>query len=466
MKDELDGPIEDIDSTAVLAEQQVKGANINSIDHATFAPANKMFHEANKQLEVLDRRTMNSKTFEIAKNTYRAVFSRSDVHFMDKDTGVLKEINLLVREKEGKLVMTNAAYKLNVFTDKVGYRLKLDNGTGFKIELVKIGKEQVDFSNLSYKVEGNRVYWYNITTGISMYLIVNADRPEIFTVIDNETSPRKFKWKVTQTGDFNLDSFGEDAVGDKVELLTEKEVIDGDTFTYTEEWTGRVARIPNKKTRVRAYFNDPVYPVKIDPTANLGINANGDDGFEKLHLNWFPNSVYVGWTSTSIYSRPGLRFSSIAIAAGVTVTSATLSLTVRAGGSGSGDALSAKVWGHNADNPGAFSTSSYPSDITKTTNSTTWNVSRTVDTVNNIDVTSQVTQILGRAGWASGNAMRFAILTPTGAAIRNNYERFYDYSTTPAKAATLTIDYTGGGGSGPVGKLVKANQGVNRSGTY
>lgn len=434
MNDELDEIITEIDIDAELADQASKGANISKLDHAAFSPAKKIFAHQDKVKEVKERRKENSKTFKLNDTEYQVVMDKAAVHFRDEN-GELQETNLLIRDKNGKKVMTNAHYKIRVFTDQVGYRLKMRDGTEFTIKLQKIGDVPADFTNLTSKVEGCQMFWGGVTQDISMKLLLRTDQPELYTRMDTPTAPRKFVWRINHTGNFDFTSFGADANGDNTELITSVKVIDDNTFTYTEEWTGRVSRITNKATRIKGWFNDPAYPVIIDPTVTLTVNANGDDGHSSYGTPWNAGNMNTVGFSTKQYGA-GMRFPSVGVPAGATITSAFLKPQVKSRTAG----MSGKIRGNKVASAAAWSSSDRPSNMTKTTASTTWNLAVGL---NSIPITSVVAEIVAQGGWASGNNMKFGVISFAGVGLAY----LYDFNLAPAKAAQLVINYTTGGAS-------------------
>lgn len=447
MNDELDEPTIDIDVEEVLADQVSKGADSTSIANIpleVFVPARKVDKNHNRTKEVIGRRKKNSKTFKTGEETFQVIIDKNNIHFTDEN-GDLKEVNLLIRDKNGKKIMTNADYKVRIFTDKVGYRLKQNDGTEFKIELVKVGDLQVDYTNLTYKVEGSQMFWDGVHEDLSMKLVLRSDKPELYTSIKTDSAPRKLKWKITQSGDFDFTSFGADFAGDSAEIITSKDVVDSDTFTYTEEWTGRVSRISDRKTRIKKWFSDPVYPVIIDPTATINLTANADDG-QRIATSLFRTTKmsYVGVTSKSFSA--GMRFQSVGVPSGATITSAFIKPQVKTVTSGIG---AMKVVGNKVASAAAWNNSTEsPLNMTKTTAKANW--TPTVG-LNSVAITAVVAEIVAQGGWASGNNMKFAFRS---FAVSSKFAFIYDHNTTPGKAAQLVINYTTGGGGGAVYRRV------------
>ena len=153
--------------------------------------------------------------------------------------------------------------------------------------------------------------------------------------------------------------------------------------------------------------------------------------------------LYSGGTWTVSYFRlgqnvtAGLRFTSVNIPQGATVSSAYL--TVVSSGWATGNHL-LKVYGIDEDNTATMS--SDPTGRTKTTANIDWDITTEIveDTVcKSPDIKTAVQEILNRGSWSSGNAMGFLILDD-GA---NELSYFEDYSDDSSKAALLEINYEG-----------------------
>lgn len=101
------------------------------------------------------------------------------------------------------------------------------------------------------------------------------------------------------------------------------------------------------------------------------------------------------------------RFTNVVANQGATLNSAQLRMKVSLQGGGSGN-LKYRVYGIDEDNTGDFSTN--PFGRTKTTANETADIALPgAGNYTNIDVTSEVNEIIQRAGWSSGNAMGFLV---------------------------------------------------------
>jgi hypothetical protein len=140
--------------------------------------------------------------------------------------------------------------------------------------------------------------------------------------------------------------------------------------------------------------------------AKITITGQSDDwntvfgnlfGFEVGRENIPPTYDFSG----------ALRFTSVNVPQGATITEAILGIYVFDKGSGTAD-TEAKIWGMDEDNTGSFS--SDPMGRTKTTayDEAHWSLPP-LGGRSNHNITSIVQEIVNRGGWSSGNAMGFII---------------------------------------------------------
>lgn len=177
------------------------------------------------------------------------------------------------------------------------------------------------------------------------------------------------------------------------------------------------------------------------PTLNLQVSATGDDGAESGG----------SWTSTGIENwmgyfsgeeAAGVRFPTVNLAQGVTISSATLTFTAN-NSDGTLSNWHMRIYGDAVNNAAAWSSTSRPTQITQTTAFANWNLSAWVtNTEYSVTVTSIVQELVNRAGWVANNAMRFAIRD--NSTVGNVDVSFYDVSGSGPKAAKLDITYTTG----------------------
>ncbi|MCU0564963.1 MAG: hypothetical protein MUE48_13760 [Desulfobacterales bacterium] len=153
--------------------------------------------------------------------------------------------------------------------------------------------------------------------------------------------------------------------------------------------------------------------------------------------------------NTFNYRAGGVRFAGVTIPQGSTVNSATLRLTIPAGGS---DDMFATIWGHATDNAADFALANNPyilsqvaepSGRPRTTANAPFALLDMGTGARDFAVTSIVQEIVSRPGWTSGNALALLMIPGVGTARRAD---FCDVSSGAGCAAAtwaqLLLDYT------------------------
>lgn len=191
-------------------------------------------------------------------------------------------------------------------------------------------------------------------------------------------------------------------------------------------------------------------------TLNLQVSAAGDDGWQYggVYKNGVDTTfLWAGVDASNVDCAGGVRFQSVTIPQGTTITSAKIDFYNLFTG-GYATHIKAVMKGEAADNSAAFSIISPPSGRTTTTASVTWNSAaesvplgylQTNSASNKPpDVTTIVQEIINRGGWASGNSL--SILSRNVSSDTDWNWNFESYDGTPAHAPTLTIVYTAASG--------------------
>ncbi|MCB0738038.1 MAG: hypothetical protein KDC92_11035, partial [Bacteroidetes bacterium] len=131
-----------------------------------------------------------------------------------------------------------------------------------------------------------------------------------------------------------------------------------------------------------------------------------------------------------------LRFSSINIPQGATITSAYIQLTAESAKEG---AYSVTIDGIDANNVSSFTAGQNLNNLTRTTAQATMSGSESWAagaSYNSPSLVNIVQEIVNRSGWTANNAMGFIINTGTGD------KDAYSYDTDPTKAPKLLITYS------------------------
>lgn len=269
-------------------------------------------------------------------------------------------------------------------------------------------------------------------------------------VLENARAPKSYAWGVISEGlDIRPHVVGRDADGNKCEVSAVYE-----NGVYTDTWTGRVSRRVDKRTRRRQWFDNPKYPVAIDPlvTETPGETIEDDVYSFELYGTSFSListgvSLLVGHFSSGD-TRIGLRYTTVAIPQGATITSAAVMMYCRGahGGGGAGSGGTIFIWADDVDTAAAWSASNAPRDVTKTTASGS-TATFAADDLFSIDVTDVIQEIVNRGGWSSGNNMRFVMsMTATGSYDAAGFcaeEWFTEGTPAPGQIPPLlSINYT------------------------
>jgi hypothetical protein len=190
----------------------------------------------------------------------------------------------------------------------------------------------------------------------------------------------------------------------------------------------------------------------VDPAITQeSIVANSDDCYDEGsagNLDGYSGRDYAGAAFDLVYSG-GLRFQSIPIPADATGMNSSTIQVFREVFAGTPNIT---IYGDAVDNAVTWTagvTTNRPSSsgVTRTTANTVWNSG--FGAGNNIYITTPsiaavVNEVIQRAGWASGNAIRFALV---GAGTGTNHLSFNDFSNnSTTEEALFDADYIAAAG--------------------
>ncbi len=406
-------------------------------------------------VEVIELRTAQSKTFYDGKEFHLAQRLRP-VHYLEG--GYWQDIDLSF---DDDLHLDQAPFEVHILPEAIGYRYVSRRAGWMEMELLSINGEEPNPP--APHRQDDRVYWNDIIPGVSMYLEVRPEHPEMFKVYD--MAPVTTRWRITQSpdfaGQFNPKTRGKDHADANLEIQTSYE--DG---IFTETVTGRVSRVVDKRRRKKAWHEDATFPLLMDASITEDIGVTSDDvssyrggSVYPTFTNSFQNSANVAVTlernASSVFyvvQIGGFRFQTLAIPKGSTITRATLTVNVTQ--VTSGPAISKFYADAIDDAPMWADKTQLARNIQKTVASATFTA--TVTGIQVITVTSLVAEVVGRPGWQEGNDMRFAGFPqatgygsdPGGYTLM----KIEDFSAAGTDEAQLDVTFTppnpGGGGSG------------------
>lgn len=359
------------------------------------------------------------------------------------DNGELRSIDTTIRNLGTHVGIEWAPYRFKLHETGIGFDFESREGGTCTVTLTGIGGEKFEDSPKP-EVDGNVVTYRDVRPGLDIVFKCLNQRVKTLRILRDDKAPRTFDWAVVSDKPELIGTMlvGRDAAGSPLDLSSS---VDGDVIHET--WTGKTKVILDPATRIRSRSDEVTYPVEIDPTVNVSIDATTNDGSETESgsPSWF-YYVYSFVFGHATYKRhPGWRFTNITVPNGATIDSATL--TFYCNGTGSGTATG-NLYGRAADNPGVFNGSNLPHAVTKTTASTAVSVGSTGSKA--YSVASQVQEIVNRAGWASGNAMAFPLIA-TNTTL--NFVYIEDFQNAASHEASLSITYTAAAG-GTAGNLL------------
>lgn len=300
----------------------------------------------------------------------------------------------------GHYVVDQAPFALRIDPQTPAYRYTRQDGKFVEVSLKAETRAVCEHkSNVLY-------LWENLFPSTDYVLQAITGGVSALLVLRNEAAPKEFKWNILGDRGLLQPSMGRDAKGRLLEL--EESFENG---VLTVKWTGRV--IDAKLFRVnqsKALSKLPAYPVTIDPTVNEAVIADADD---KRDFRVFTGSVTsaiqditnigagrYNMGGSQFISTAGIRFQTVAIPQGATVTSAQLQLrTVSVFGP-----VDLVLYCNDVDDAAAINTT--PGNIRNRTPTTAVsNITGTPanGTVVSLPATGPVQEVISRTGFASGN---------------------------------------------------------------
>jgi len=405
--------------------------------------------------ELVEHRTLHAKRFAMADGTHKILHTIGRVHFQDDD-GQLKDIetDLSVEDGTGDIVAASLPFRFRLLKTGVGYLYQSRSGGTIRVELRRVGGTAIDTAaTFAFTRDKNRITFANVATGLDIVIQVNRGGLQIFRVLKSANAAKSWRWVVIYdvAGQSKIGTTieGKDAGNRKLAGLTLANGSATDngngtsTYLCNETWDGTVVT-RDPVTRIPSITSDPQYPVTIDPDVSEEIPANRDDSQERAG-SWNYHYTAVGWTGGGggAPTNTGLRFTTVAVANGATISLAEIKLKVT--GKAYGAYGGGTLYGVDEDNAaGLDGGSRKPSALTKTSASASL-PAPTSTGIKAYDVTSIVQEIVNRAGWASGNSMAFVAI---GTGTTNGETNFEDFANAGTDEALLEITLAGAGPSG------------------
>lgn len=447
-------------------------------------PAELLAPKPRGAVELTRERTLNSKTFELPNGRRRTVATTVPIHY-DSKGGLPREVVLEPRQRNGRLVVDQAGFKLNELPGQIGvtYQSRVD-GVVTTMTLESVNGQRVP--RIAPIADDNSIVWRDVLPGFDVFLLIRPTGVEWFKKINHgrsdDTKTVELVWRVEgPTGamrrTFNPDFpiIGRDADGDRARV--EKEILEVNRAggRIKETIWRQASKVTDRASRRRRWSRDVAYPMLIDvPDISEQITGDLFDGHiaveERANLvhgfslpvsdgmvtsspvSWNTGIGLAGWEMSvrdfvSHYSSSGgslvfeenkmeraeygagFFFPNILCPATTTILNATLKLHVYGNSGNTDPAL--RVYASDVGHAGRFTASDNPLDMANKIpgGGVAWTPDAATDGWHSIDVTSAVQTIVDRDDWVTGGGMRFGALPQA--------------SEEPAWPATWTTSGTG-----------------------
>lgn len=331
---------------------------------------NEVSSSEKKPIEIIEKRTATSKTFDNLDGTYSTEISQQPIHFKDGN-GKWEEIDNKLIEKENNKIQNTAndftvEFEGKVSEDDAALSIS-DNDIGIEMGLVETNDEdqnkisQKSVNEVTGTVDDNSITYEQVADNVNVVYTVGADRVKediIYTEKPENGFPEKFTYQVS------LDGLEAQTVGQAIYLVDpetkEKKYLIEAPYMYDSFipegyiQNESIPSIPeeaksynlNLETRIEdgqlyidlipdaAWLNDEKrqYPITIDPTI---IRLQGDTQVtqDTTIRSAFPtitggndNDLGIGTANDGNIVRSLLRFDLTAIPAATTIISADLNL--------------------------------------------------------------------------------------------------------------------------------------------
>ncbi len=368
--------------------------------------------------EMKQRRQPHSRLFQIERG--RFLYEQKQTPFYYQKNGELEEYDLTpVPIREDLYTIRSAPYDLRIRTAGA-FRLRTPLG-----KEVEVALKNGDFSR--HQLDGHIHVWEEVFLDTDFLIIPISGGCRTLLKVKSPQAPHEWEWDVPAGIDHLPLLAGHDAKRN-VLLLNEARTDKLIRLKTTGQAFYKQGLRKNKKF---ISTEEITYPLFIDPVINENVAANADDAFSLWYnagatyaLFYELGSYLFPGSSATYRTYVGVRFQTIAVPAGATINSATLTLRAT-GENGGGNTI---IYGNDVDDAPVFGPVNRIKNMTKTTASTAFSSATWTPGVdNNLDVTSIVAEIVARAGWVSNNDIAFGF--------------FYNGGTPPSGIDFAALDH-------------------------
>ena len=412
------------------------------------------------EIEIVAARKQRSKLYALPDGKRRLVTSRRLLHWRDGDQWV--PIDPTPESIDGGTTWKIRSGPYLITYDATACQLEYRSRKGgvARVTLKKVGNvnfQPVPVSNV--RVEGRRIITV-VGTDTEIEFRIYPRGVELFKVINSQAGAHKFSWEwiVDKQRSFLLQE--ETRAWDNADLAVKRrpglkasrfmelnvtrtlinENQDFRRVRVDEELTGRNLYV-DSVTKARSYVSgEVVFPVLIDDAVSEDIATDDDDGYcGETYEYWDNRTCYAAGSSYAPNQTTfGHRWDGVAIDQGsdVTLAEVTYNCDFTYGGTGDltykGEASDdAPVWNH-ADAKGIWTMSVTTASALEPRPASTGTYV--------VDVTDIVDEIVNRAGWASGNAIRIGLRDPDN--LTSGQFQVEDYNDAGTAEANLSVTFS------------------------
>jgi hypothetical protein len=369
--------------------------------------------------EVVEKRTENSKTTYLGKvgkdDKYALDVSMGAIHYKDDYNSGEQWKDIDLTFENGKI--TKAPYELTVDGQSITVRDK-KTGSIVALTLSEIGSKSVSTPTLTYSKGLAKAS--NIALDTDLEIVADNSRIKFTRVMKSAMAPAECKFGLSQTG-----------VGIKVDY---KAVDSSKEVAVTSSLKNGVLTESVSKVGVS-------YPLRIDPTIDIGVGASADDAYfstDSTDGDLTSASMSLGIVPLGPIKSAGMRFTNITIPSYGTIAAAHITMT------GQDDFYhlsSVDIYGEQSNAAAVFSTMFGRLDFEGRANTTAkvdWDNIHALlnEVVDSPDIKTIVSELVSDYSGLSSANIVFKYIGVS------DWGRFYQWDGSTTKCAQLHIEYT------------------------
>ncbi len=339
----------------------------------------KTIQEFKKQyLEVKEKRSGFSKTFDKGNGSHVLVATQSLLHWKDKNSN-FQEIDCSIENCK----VEKTVYTATLLTDTIGYSIIADeDNSRIDVKLNSIGNKKISY--VAPTIEENKAIWYDIDTDVDFIIEFTPVRVRCWKRLKTNKAAKDITFVVVEDDNEKVLKVVDKIVGyDNSGKRTKQKVDKGEEQKYKTNGTQKNVKeyevkqifedkvvVRNEQTRVKGLSEEVSYPVMIDADVSITISDTANDGVDQEEMDAPQPYINAGMTTNNYYNRiayyiddqgtpyprsyPWQRFGGITIPQSSAINSATLNLYMVGNYIGTGATEVVNVNALDSSDPDAF----------------------------------------------------------------------------------------------------------------